>query len=159
MIYRRLTLAELTELEPEFVRFLAAQSLPAADWERIKANDPTRAEALIEQFSEVVFTKVIHNVEYLEQKNVRDIRTYHCLPDKLILRGFLLEGDTTLDLRQDIDPATMLQLLRASDARVKLFTAERTYRTSREQELFDLMEAGALISKDGYLFKQMEARA
>ena len=157
MKYRRLTLEELQELETEFVRFLAAQSIAAEDWEKIKAQEAERAEQLLDYFSDVVFEKVIFNVEYLEQKHARDIRTYHCLPDKLVMNGLLLEGENSLDLRENIDPTAMMQIIRLSGAKLKFFTAERVYRSSREQEIFQLMQQGALISKDGYLFHQLEA--
>ena len=34
--YRLLTLEELGELRPEFVRFLASQSITADDWQKMK---------------------------------------------------------------------------------------------------------------------------
>jgi len=51
MKYRRLRREELEELEPQFIRFLAAQSIPAQDWSKLKVTDEKRANVLIDQFS------------------------------------------------------------------------------------------------------------
>ncbi len=156
MQFRRLRAEELEELQDEFIRFLAVQSITGPDWEQMKTADPQRAENLIDKFSDVVFTKVTHNVKYLELKRSRDIRTFHCQEDKILMNGILLEGESDLDLRQNIAPEQMLQLMRKSGAKLKMFSGEKTYQPSREEEIFKLMEQGALISKDGALYLALE---
>ena len=59
MKFRRLTNEELQELEKEFVQFLVSNTVTADDWEKIKEDNPERAEGLIEIFSDIVFEKVI----------------------------------------------------------------------------------------------------
>lgn len=157
MKYRRLDADELAELEQEFIQFLAANTITGSEWEKIKQETPAKAEQLIELFSDLVFDKTLSNIRYLEFKTSRDIKTFHCLPDKMILNGLRILGDTSLDFTQESDPQQMLQLLQLSGARLQLYTAEKTYTASREQELFELMEKGALISRDGALFKALEA--
>ena len=78
MKYRRLTNDELTELEKEFVRFLASNHITALDWEKLKGHDPKRVESLIEVFSDIVFEKILQGIEYLEFKTPTDIKTFHC---------------------------------------------------------------------------------
>ncbi len=156
MKYRRLYSDELAELETEFVRFLAANGLAGADWERLKAEQPERTEALIADFSDLVFDKVLQKVEYLEWKQPHDLRTYHCLSDRLVMNGLLIEGQTSFDFTQNLGPEQMIGMLQVSGARLKLYSGERAYREDRERELFELMEAGALISKDGGLFRVLE---
>lgn len=151
--YRRLAADELQELETEFVRFLAAHALTGPDWERMKAERPDEAEKLIGQFSDVVFEKVIANVKYLEHRQAHDLRTYHCQDEKIVMYGLLVEGKTSLDLRQNLPPEQMMSMLQVSGARLKLYSGERAYQTSREQDIFALMEQGALISKDGEMFR------
>lgn len=154
--YRRLAADELRELETEFVRFLAAHSLTGPDWEDMKTKRPDEAEMLIDKFSDVVFEKVIANVNYLEHRHAHDLRTYHCQADKLTMYGLLVEGQTSLDLRQNLPPDQMMSMLQVSGARLKLYSGERAYQTSREQDIFALMEQGALISKDGEMFRLLE---
>ena len=68
MDFRRLTNNELEELKTEFVRFLVSNTVTGDDWEKIKKENPERAEGLIEIFSDIVFKKIISKVEYLEMK-------------------------------------------------------------------------------------------
>ncbi|MDX1666176.1 MAG: DUF6495 family protein [Saprospiraceae bacterium] len=155
MKYRRLRIDELEELESEFVRFLAAQAITGPDWVKIKEVQPQRAEKLIEQFSDMVFEQVLKNVEFLEIKKPKELKIFKCLDDRIILMGLIVEGQTRLDLTQNLPPARMMEQLQASDAKIKLFRAERRYREGRERDLFELMEKGALISKDPTLYETL----
>lgn len=153
MKYRRLNLDELKSLEKDFINFLAANSVTGEDWEKLKNEELDKAESLIEIFSDMVFDKTLEKIEYLEQKSAREIRTYHCQADKLIMIGLLIEGETTLDFRHNIAPEQMINQLNQSGAELKLFRGEKAYDTDRKEILFKLMEQGALIAKDGHLYK------
>jgi len=157
MKYRRLTKEELAELEREFVRFLAANSVTADDWQKLKEEEPGKAEGLIDTFSDIVFERTLKEAEYLEFKTPKDLKTFHFKKEKVILNGLKVEGPSNLDFTQDISPEQMLGQLKLSGAQLKLYTAEKEYRKEREQEMFDLMERGALISRDGALFKTLES--
>jgi len=153
MKYRRLNLDELKSLERDFINFLAANSVTGEDWEKLKNEEPDKAERLIEIFSDMVFDKTLEKIEYLEQKSAKEIRTYHCQADRLIMIGLLIEGESTLDFRQNLPPQQMIQQLSLSGAQLKLFRGEKAYDKDRQQILFQLMEQGALIAKDGHLYK------
>ena len=62
MKYRRLTIDELKELEQEFVRFLASNTVTSEDWQAVKTTNPERADQLIDIFSDIVFDKVIDKI-------------------------------------------------------------------------------------------------
>lgn len=151
--FRRLTRDELAEVEPQFVRFLAVNGIDGESWTNIKVNDPAQMDALLLQFSQMVFSGVIKEVSYLLQRSKRDIRTYHCLEEKIVMNGLLIDGTTDLDLTNtQLPPEEMMQEVRSSGAQVKLYSGERAYRGGdREQDIFLLMEQGALIN-DGELF-------
>ncbi len=155
MKYRRLTGEELEELEKEFVRFLATNSIPAGEWERLKSERPKEVERLIQVFSDLVFERTLREVRYLEFKTARDIKTFHCLPDKIVMIGLMIDGDSQLDFTAGQDPSQMLALLQLSGARLKMYTAEKHYGKERELELFDMLESGARISKDGQLYRTL----
>lgn len=95
MQYRRLTGDELQELEKEFVRFLAANGLPAEAWENLKQTNPERVEELIEQFSDIVFEKVLADVQHLEWRKPREVLALHFTPDTIRVNGIFVEGETT----------------------------------------------------------------
>ena len=50
----------------------------------------------------------------------------------------------------------MIQQLQSSAAELQIYRAEKAYAKSREQELFDMMENGCLISK-GEMYQLLDA--
>jgi cag pathogenicity island protein 24 len=151
MTYRRLTNDELKELEPAFIRFLALNGIPADEWVKIKAADFQKTEALIGSFSDVVFHDTLTKLEYLQFNSQKEIRIFHCQAEKIILRGLLLTGETHIDFRDAEEPQVMLAIIQQSNAKLSMYVTEKNYGKEREQELFEMMESGCLIS-DGMLF-------
>lgn len=158
--YRDLTKAELSELEKEFVRFLATNKVTAQDWQQFKKNDRQRVGELISQFSDLVFEQVLSKVDYLILKKPSELRTFHLTPGKIQMLGLINRSDddrvTKLDFTKNETATEMMQHLRDSNARVQLFTAERAYKVDRKMDAFQLMEQGALISTDGDLYQLLK---
>lgn len=150
--YRRLSLEELNELEPQFIRFLAAQSIPSDDWEKIKEKDVERADLLINQFSEMVFDDVIRRISYLEQRGKSQLLTFRCNESTIELRGILVEGESSFDFRVEESPEVMMMRVQASGAKLKIAAAERAYKPSRQQDLFSMLEQGGKIAATSELF-------
>jgi len=157
MTYRRLRREELEELEPQFVRFLAAQSIPGEDWVKLKVTDEARANTLIDQFSNMVFDDVIKRTKYAEQRTERQLLTFRCGDEKLELRGLVIDGETSLDLRREEPANEMMAKLKLSDAKLKLISAERIYRPDRKTEVFALLEQQAKISQGPELFELLDS--
>jgi len=155
MKYRRLSNAELQELEKDFVKFLASNHVTADDWVKLKANNPTKVEELIQIYSDIVFDKTLGNLAYLEFKTPHDIKTFHCQADKMVLMGIAVAPNAGVDFTQDLNSKGIMEKLKASGQDLKIYTAEKAYNGNREKELFQMMESGCLISKDGYLFKTL----
>ena len=153
MKYRRLTNEELAELETEFVRFLVSNTVTGDDWEKIKKENPERAEGLIEIFSDIVFDKTISKIEFLEMKTPKDMKIFRCNKEGIELMGMKIEGESNLDFTQDdTPPEEMMAKLQLSDAKLQLYSANKKYKDdNREQEIFQMMQWGSLIS-DGKLF-------
>jgi hypothetical protein len=145
-------LEELKELESEFIRFLASQSIPADDWEKMKTRQPERAEGLIGIFSDIVFDKILGKVEYLEHRRRQDLRVYKFLNDRIQMLGLVVENAPNFDFERSDSPQEMIARLNATGGRVRLFSGEKKFRKTKEMEAFQLMEEGALISKDDSLY-------
>ena len=156
MKYRRLKKDELAELEKEFIRFLASQSIPGSDWEKMKVEQKEKAEALIDVFSDLVYDRILQGIEYLELKSTKDLKTFHCGPEKMIMRGIMVDGESNIDFTKNQSTQEMLEQIKVSNAQLKLYRAEKKYSGDREKELFGMMESGCLISKDGQLYKLLE---
>lgn len=156
MKFRRLDQEELSELEPEFIRFLAANTITGDDWEKLKVENLEKAEGLIDIFSDIVFEKILKKIEFLEIKTPSDLRTFHCEAEKIKMIGLKIEGESSVDFTKNQDPTQIMSLLRLSNAKLQLYKGEKTYSKEREVELFELMEQqGALISNDGHLYKTL----
>ena len=159
MKYRRLRNEELAELEKEFIRFLASQAITGDEWEKIKQEKPEQAEELIGIFSDMVFEQVLKKVEYLELKTTRDIKTFRCDENKMVMIGLMIEGESTLDFTGNLAPQQMLQQLQLSGAQLQMYRGEKAFGEDRLQEIFAWMEKGALISKDGMLYRTLQSLA
>lgn len=155
MKYRRLRPDELQELEQEFIRFLASNTVTAPDWVQIKAKEPEKAEKLIDMFSDIVFQQTLEKVGFLQRRSRNELQTFLCLPDKIKLRGLRIQGESSLDFTQQTPPAQMMQELQASGAELQIYRAEKAYAKTRELELFEMLEQGCLISK-GEMYKLLE---
>jgi len=156
MKFRRLSNEELAELEKEFVRFLASNSVTGDDWVKIKAEQPQKAEQLIELFSDIVIEKTLSRIQYLEYKAPKDVKTFFCEKEKITMIGMQIKGESELDFTKGSKGEEMIEALKNSNAQVQLYQAEKGYKPDRPTELFRMMESGCLIS-DGSLFKMLSA--
>ena len=128
MKFRRLTTEELQELEQEFIRFLAANTVTGDDWEQIKKESPQKAEGLIDIFSDIVFEKIIGQVEYLEFKMPKDYKTFYCQADKITLIGLKLSENSNLDFTQNETLERLMQKLNQGGAQLQIYSAEKEYK-------------------------------
>lgn len=154
--FRRLRREELEEVQSQFVKFLAVNGVDAGSWQRMKENDPGRADGLILQFSQIVYAGVIEKIKYLVHRKPNDLRTYKTDADKIYMRGVLLDGETTIDFTtSELTPQEMFDRLKSENVSAKLYAAERAYLPiGRDQDIFTIMETGALIDQ-GELFETL----
>jgi hypothetical protein len=158
MQYRRLTNDELQELQREFVQFLAANGLPAETWENLKQTSPDQVEALIEQFSDIVFEKALSGVEHLEWRKPREVLALHFTDGVIRVNGIFVEGETILDFTENRPVEEMIRAFQnAAGAKLQLFSAERPCPPdARKREIFNYMQQGALISRNGEMYNLLE---
>ncbi|MBV6645873.1 MAG: hypothetical protein KI790_10510 [Cyclobacteriaceae bacterium] len=146
MKYRRLTTDELEALEKEFVEYLVVNGITADEWERLKEEENDKAEQILELFSDVVFEGIMRKVQFLEYRSVREIRTFQCLPDKLIYAGLVAKEGSEVDFTQS------KEINKTQD--ISIQTSEKPYHKERELELFEMTNQGCEIS-DGTWFKKI----
>lgn len=154
--FRRLRKSELEEVTNQFVKFLSVNGIDAGSWQKMKEEQPGQADKFILQFSQIVFSGVIEKIEYLVHRRPNDLRTYKTGPDKIEMRGILLDGQTSIDFTvTDLPPQEMFARMKAEGVSPKLYSAERKYlATGRDQDIFLIMEEGALID-NGELFETL----
>jgi hypothetical protein len=153
--FRRLTICELEALEKDFITFLAANSITAADWEKLKNNEQKKADTLIELFSDIVFEKAFTNCKCLEQVGSHEFRTYRFFDDEVKMIAVQVSRDLTVNLTKGKLGDTLKGLLEDKTDSVDIYEATKKYNKLREQEMFDIMESGAYMANDE-LYNQLE---
>ena len=148
--YRRLTPEELSELEKEFIDFLVVNGITADVWEKMKIEENEKANRMIELFSDVVFEGVTRKASFLDHVSANTLYAFHYLENEVQLVG-IEDASKTLDFTQK---ETLGLLQTSAPDGVKVFFKAKPYQKQREQEVFDLIKAGAQVS-DGELFKQL----
>lgn len=156
MKFRLLTLEELAELEADFIKFLAANGIPAESWEKYKAEQHPKVQELMGSFSDMVFQQVLEKVEYLEFKSPNEIQCFFCEAERISLLGIKTAEPSEIDFTADANWEELMQQARQNGTRLQLYRAQKGYNKERVLELFDMMEGGAKISKDGMLYKTLE---
>lgn len=149
--YRRLSIEELAELEAEFIRFLAAQSIVADDWVKIKESDEARKEELLDSFSDVVIEKTLFNANYLEQRTTKRILCYKVEESKIVLRGIELEDDSRVDFSGEFKLDLLVNLFEDPDVDISFLLGDKETEDVKK-EIFDLLQEGAMISTSPGLY-------
>ena len=147
--FKCLSSEELAVLEKQFVSFLAAQSILAPDWVKIKSSDPLQAQEIIEDFSNMVYGSVMSDTKHLELKTSHTLYCYQCLSDRFVLIALEIDKSLDVDLR-DIELKNVKDV--ASSAQMHVYTTEKPYTKEKVDEVFGMMEMGCEIT-DGRMFK------
>lgn len=150
MRFRRLSDDELKRLEKDFVHFLAANTVTADDWVKLKETQIDKAEELINLFSDVVYEQLMTKVEYLEYRSSHQLRVFYCDKDVIQMQGLDVSKDLKIDLRKG---ETLKNVLSNNniDGKVQVIHAEKAYEANREDEVFKMMINGC-VKTDAKIF-------
>lgn len=153
--YRRLSNSELEELRDDFVKYLSAQSVTADDWQKLKMQDQSKVDELIDLFSDIVMEKVLSAIEFLEIISSEEIRVFHIQETKATLIGlaFNKKGIDLTDRHQFDEIVKDGDRLLSYEPQV--YRMEKEHSKSRAEESFFLLNMGASISKKE-LFEQLK---
>ncbi len=153
MKYQRLTKEQLDELHPEFINFLATQSITAEEWKQLKETKPAVAEEELDVFSDLIWEGVLNRVEYLENISPQHLHLFK-------VNGKNIELIAVKVNLSEIDLTTTegFNWLRdhISDDAVEMMTAAKGFQEEKNQEIFNLIKQGAVITK-GALYQWFEA--
>ncbi len=152
MKYIRLTKEQLDELHPEFINFLATQSITGEEWAKIKAEQPEVAEQELDIFSDLIWEGVLTKAGYLENISPQQLFLF-----KLGEIDMQLIVVKVTDTSKDITTSAGYKWLQenfASDE-VEFLQASKDYSEDRNADIFDLIQQGAVITK-GELYRFFE---
>lgn len=151
MKYTRLTKEQLEELHPEFINFLASQSIDKSEWDTIKTQNPEVAEQEIDVFSDLIWEGVLGNAKYLEHYSKNFIFLFHCTEVHMmtiIIRALVTE----VDLLHKEGLQWLSDNLFTDNVEVQ--RGQKVFADDRNMEIFKLIQQGAIFT-DGDLFQQM----
>lgn len=153
MKYKRLTKEQLEELQPEFVNFLATQSITGEEWKNLKEEKPAVAEDEVDVFSDLIWEGVLSKVSYLENISAQHMHFFYCAEKEMKLISVKV-------MNPEIDLATAIgfnwfKKNWQSDF-VEYLTASKAYTKDQNQDKFKLIEQGAVITK-GDLYRWFES--
>jgi hypothetical protein len=153
MKYSRLTKEQFEELHPEFINFLASQSIDKAEWDIIKENQPEVAEQELDVFSDLIWEGVLTKAEYLEHFSKNHIFLFQCFDtyvNSVVLKSLVPEVDfLTKEGLQWLSDNMFTETIEMKIGK-KVFTEERN------ASIFGLIQQGAFLS-DGQLYQQINS--
>jgi len=144
MKYIRLSKQQLEELHPEFINFLATQSITREEWANIKKNRPSVAEEELDVFSDLVWEGVLNKVTYLENISDQQMHLFHLTSKEMKLISVKVMNPE-IDLRTPVG-FTWFKKNWQSDF-VDYLTASKAYTEDKNQDKFQLIQQGAVITK------------
>lgn len=150
--YRLLTKDELNSLESDFVKYLVLNGITKDMWLTIKKDEKEKAEEIVDLFSDVVFEKILRNINYLDLYAPQSIKSFKCEDETIFLIGM-----DTKDRRYDF--STPEGIARAQDhppQDLEIYTTSKKYHQDRQAELFKMIESGCVIS-DGRIYNSLQA--
>jgi hypothetical protein len=153
MKYARLTKEQLEELHPEFINFLATQSIDKMEWDDIKKNRPHVAEQEIDVFSDMIWEKALTNVTYIDHFSKNYIFLFKCMQN--VVFSFVIKTNNPQIDFVSADGIHWLSENLFSDD-VEITRGKKDIATNRNESLFEIIKQGGIISK-GELFTKLES--
>lgn len=144
MKYTRLTKEQLEELEPEFINFLATQSITGEEWAKIKKDTPEIAEEELDVFSDLIWEGVLSKVAYLENISAQQMHLFE-LTDKEMKLIAVKVMNPEIDLTTSVG-FSWFKKNWSSDF-VEYMTAAKAYTDDKNLDKFQLIQQGAVITK------------
>lgn len=152
MKYARLTKEQLEELHPEFVRFLASQSIDKGEWDTLKEEKPEVAEQEIDVFSDLIWDNVLEKAEWLEHYSKNHIFLFKL--DKDGMESIVIHShNSPADFMTEGGLQWLNENIFSDD--VHMTRGKKAFGEDRKAEIFSLIEQGAILS-DGVLYAQFE---
>jgi hypothetical protein len=142
MKYKYLTQEELQLLENELLQFLIANGIDGPEWEKINTTQPEKAIEIVGLFSDLVWQRSLEKVKFGEKiyDNQYLVFAFH-QEDVEMLALSAKQNNLALNSFEDFT-----ELLRTQPQQLNIRHHKKNYNTSREEEIFFMMNNGLLLS-------------
>jgi len=152
MKYSLLTREQFEELHPEFINFLATQTITKQEWDTIKEKQPEVAKQEMEVFSDLVWEGVLQKASYLENHSPQQLFLFKMEASEMRLIVVKVTNNE-VDLTNKDGLAWLQENIHSDE--VTLFTASKGYSEDKNLDTFKLIQQGAIIS-EGLLFEAFQ---
>lgn len=153
MKYTRLTKEQFEELHPEFINFLATQTIDKAEWDKIKIEQPEIAEQELDVFSDLIWEGVLGRAEFLEHFSKNHIFLFQCF-DTHVQSIVLKISNEEINFLSKEGLQWLSDNMFTDNVEMKIGSKEFT--EERNTSIFGLIQQGAFLS-DGQLYQQINS--
>ena len=142
MKYIRLTQEQFHTLAEDFATFLAAQSIDAKSWNRLKNTDIVEVDRQLDAFSDVVWEDVLSKVKFLEHRTSDFCFVFQVNGEFMSMLRF-----SWLDQTVDWTTVELVDWLKThwSNEMLEISKGTKKLNENRHQEIFKLIQQGASI--------------
>ncbi|WP_291864335.1 DUF6495 family protein [Maribacter sp.] len=144
MKYTRLTKEQLEELQPEFINFLATQTITGEEWKKLKEDKPEVAEDEVDVFSDLIWEGVLTKVTHLENISADQMHLFSLEEKEMKLISVKIRNPE-VDLTNK-EGFSWFKKNWQSDF-VDYLTASKAYTGDKNLDKFQLIKQGATITK------------
>lgn len=146
MKYRMLSKEELELFEEDLKAFLIVNGVDGDQWEGMNKNEPDKAIALVEMFSDNVLQIVYEKIKFIEHRTPKSCMVFHFAEDKIELISLNAKNDE-VDLST---PESIHNALANMAGSITIFKTKKAYSKNREEELHEMLEQGCVNSSEAF---------
>ena len=146
MKYRTLSDEELKHFENELKAFLIINGVDGDTWLQINRENPEKARALVDLFSDEILQQVYEHLSYIEHRAKNSLLVFHFSSENIELIA-IHTANEQLDLStiEGIHDA-----LTHHFSALEFFTSKKNFAATREQDIHQLLEQGAIPSDEQF---------
>lgn len=142
MRYHRLSNEDLKSFRKEFITFLSSLGIDAPAWEQLKKKEPTKADELIDQFSDMVIHRSLTNIAAIRMVSEKEIYVFRFAQEEAEVVHLRVGSD------HDLTDEKIINELAAGALDLKTLlpeveTGKKALNGNREMEMYQLMLKGA----------------
>ena len=152
MKYNRLTKVQFEELHPEFINFLATQTIDKTEWDHIKINKPDVAEQELDIFSDLIWEGVLSRAKYLEHFSKNHLFLFQCFENfvqSIVIKSLVKDSNFLSK-----DGLNWLNDNMFTE-NIEMKIGKKEFTQERNVSIFGLIQQGAILS-DGQLYNQIK---
>ena len=143
MKYHRLNEEQFHEMHEEFSIFLASNGIDKKKWGDIKQNIPNSVDTLLDNFSDLVWEKIIQQCSYLDFTTNNQLFLFHAGEANVDVIVVKVNSDSCNLLIQE---GFQWMLNNIKTDYVSLYRDSKIYEPSRNEFIYSYLLKGALLS-------------